>query len=327
MISVIIPTYNSSLTIAKVLKALYNQKDVPAAEIEVLVVDDCSKDNTIEEAEKFPARIIALLKNSGPAEARNTGAREARGEILVFIDSDVILKEGALEKIRKKFIDNPTIAGLTGIYAKEAANPSLFKNYLALRKYFNWYDPKREFISFLAVSLGAIKKDVFMEYGGFDNKYRGADVEDFELGYRITEKYKIILADDIQGYHHFPGYQKTIKNFYKRSFQWMELFAKRRKFSTEAATTRKRGIANMAGFISFFFLPLGIWRTCPFIAAILAFSFFVFSNMKFYRFALSEKGIFFMFCALLFDYSFSIVVSVAAILSILNICRLNVIPK
>lgn len=327
MISVIIPTFNSAKTIAKTLESIYHQKDIDGSEYEVLVVDDCSCDSTIDIINNFPARLISLEKNSGPAAVRNLGVKQAIGETLIFIDSDVILKNNVLAKIKKMFIERNDIAALAGIYAKEPANAGPFRTYLALRKYSNWFDPKREFISFLVVSLGAIKRDVFDEFGGFDVRYKGADVEDFELGYRIAEKYKIILAEDIQGYHHFPGLIKTSKNFFKRSFQWIELFGRRKKFSSEAATTKKRALTNFAGFISYPLFILSFLYPPLCIAAVINLAFFILGNIRFYRFVVKEKGFIFMLYSFLLDYLFALIVGTAALLSGVNQCRLRAISK
>lgn len=327
MITVIIPTYNASATIVRVLDAFYRQKGIKKDEFEVLVVDDCSTDNTVSLVKKYPLRFEVLNKNSGSAMARNRGVKEAKGDLIVFVDSDVILKDDVLAKIRKKFADYPSIGGLTGIYAKCAANPSPFRSYLALRKYSNWLDVKHEFVRFWPVYLGAIKKDIFLEFGGFNTKYRGADVEDFELGYRISDKYKILRAYDIQGYHHFPNFGKTVRNFFKRSFQWMELFTKRKKFSSEGATTRKGGVATLAGFASLVMFISCFWYPALFVLASLAFVAFILGNINFYNFVLKERGILFLIYSLILNYIFSAVIGTAAVLSILNQCRLRVIKE
>lgn len=327
MLSVIIPTYNSAATIEKNLTAFYTQKGIGNNDFEVIIVDDSSTDNTVNLVKKFPARLVTLSKNSGPATARNLGAKEAKGETILFIDSDVILKDDALNKVKEKFSEYSEIGGLIGIYAKEPANRGLFREYLALKKYSNWFDPKQKFTSVWIVSIGAIKKDIFLEYGGFDTRYRGADVEDFELGYRISEKYKILLADDIQGYHYFSGFAKTLGNFFRRSYQWTALYFARKKFSTEAATTKKRGLGNLAGFFSLVVFVLSFWKGVFLPFAILASFIFIFSNLNFYRFVLKEKNIPFLLYAIVLDYICCAVVTTAAILSILNQWRLNVISR
>lgn len=78
LISVIIPNYNGSSTIGKCLESAFSSK---YDNFEVLAVDDCSTDNSVEIIKSFPCRLIALDKNSGASKARNTGAYKSSGEI------------------------------------------------------------------------------------------------------------------------------------------------------------------------------------------------------------------------------------------------------
>ena len=91
-----------------------NYKVIPEKlqSVEVLVVDDRSTDDTIIQAERFFARhkkfsgkIIALKRNNGPAHARNVGARYAKGRVLFFLDSDVILYPNSLFELLKSFVE------------------------------------------------------------------------------------------------------------------------------------------------------------------------------------------------------------------------------
>ena len=88
LVSVIIPTFNRSKTIGRVIKSCFSQSH---QEIEIIIVDDCSSDNTAEIVEGFKdSRIRYLLhnNNSGPAAAKNTGLHNMRGEFVAFLDSD-----------------------------------------------------------------------------------------------------------------------------------------------------------------------------------------------------------------------------------------------
>ncbi len=88
MISVIIPTYNTALLIERTIRSVLNQS---VHDFEILVVDDCSTDNTLEVVERINdarIRIFRQMKNQGPAAARNRGLREAKGEYCAFLDGD-----------------------------------------------------------------------------------------------------------------------------------------------------------------------------------------------------------------------------------------------
>lgn len=85
--SVIVPTYNSSQTIEKCLDSILNQFD---ENIEVVVIDDHSKDNTCDIVSSYghKVKLIRKTKNEGPSIARNIGIASCRGDYIVFIDSD-----------------------------------------------------------------------------------------------------------------------------------------------------------------------------------------------------------------------------------------------
>ena len=89
MISVIIPTYNAALLIGRAIRSVLDQRDVP--EFEILIIDDCSSDNTLEVVRGIAdgrIRVFRQSENRGPAAARNRGLREARGEYSAFLDGD-----------------------------------------------------------------------------------------------------------------------------------------------------------------------------------------------------------------------------------------------
>ena len=100
MISVIIPTYNSAEYIAETLESVCAQT---YRNIEILVIDDCSSDDTSEIVEKYATkdlriRLIKLNENKGAANARNIGAKSAVGEWIAFLDSDDLWVPNKLEK-------------------------------------------------------------------------------------------------------------------------------------------------------------------------------------------------------------------------------------
>ena len=110
--SVIIPAYNAKKTISFTLEALLSQEGIEAGE--VIVVDDGSSDNTADLVKKYPVRLIQQA-NKGPASARNYGVREAKGEIVLFTDSDCIPQPGWLKAMTDPFQDE-SVHGVKGIY-------------------------------------------------------------------------------------------------------------------------------------------------------------------------------------------------------------------
>jgi GT2 family glycosyltransferase len=94
-ISVVIPTYNRRDSVLQLLSGVYLQEGVS---FEVIVVDDCSPDDTVASiSATFPSvRLFRNPTNGGPAVSRNRGVREAKGEFIVGLDSDVTINDSTL---------------------------------------------------------------------------------------------------------------------------------------------------------------------------------------------------------------------------------------
>src|SRR3989337_2372509 len=111
MISVIIALYNAENVIGRCLESVYRSS---FKDYEVIVVDDCSTDNSYEVAGRFPCRLFTLPVNSGPACARNYGVDQSKGDILFFLDSDTELDRQALGLINETFKKESNLVALVG---------------------------------------------------------------------------------------------------------------------------------------------------------------------------------------------------------------------
>lgn len=109
--TVIIPCYNAEKTLAEAVGSVTEQS---FTDLEVLIVDDGSRDwsfvlaHSLGDADSR-VRVIALADNNGPAEARNKGISEARGEYIMFLDSDDIYSEGLLKKVYEAAVSRPDV--------------------------------------------------------------------------------------------------------------------------------------------------------------------------------------------------------------------------
>jgi glycosyltransferase involved in cell wall biosynthesis len=107
-VSVIIPVYNSEVSVAETLSSVIAQT---YRDLEIIIVDDGSTDNSIDICQQFPDERIKIVhqKNRGLAGARNTGIRHAQGEFLAFIDSDDVWLSEKLEKHLLHFYNSPQV--------------------------------------------------------------------------------------------------------------------------------------------------------------------------------------------------------------------------
>src|SRR5215468_6012534 len=95
MISFVIPAYNEELLLGRTLDALNDAAGALAQPYEVIVVDDASTDRTAAVARERAARVV-VVNHRQIAATRNAGAREAAGEMLIFVDADTLVTQAAV---------------------------------------------------------------------------------------------------------------------------------------------------------------------------------------------------------------------------------------
>ena len=221
-ISVIIPVYNAEVYLRQCLESLAASTE-PA--FECIVVDDGSTDGSPDVAREFGALVLSTGGRNGPALARNLGAKAARGEILFFVDSDICVQPDTLSQIGSEFTMNPDVDAVMGSYDRWPSAKNFMSQYRNLMHHYVHQKSRREAVTFWA-GCGAMRREVFLEFGGFDEAYRNPAIEDIELGYRLTAaNRKLVLCGNIEVKHlkrwEFGSVMKT--DFFYRALPWSEL--------------------------------------------------------------------------------------------------------
>src|ERR1700687_3114661 len=116
LISVVIPVHNASASLSRCLGAL---KTSTYRDFECVVVDDGSTDDSTALAAASGARVIPAGGQRGPAYARNRGVEACKGEIIFFVDADVMVRPGTLMQVVKAFEENPKLDALIGSYDED----------------------------------------------------------------------------------------------------------------------------------------------------------------------------------------------------------------
>lgn len=199
MISVIVPAYNAEKELPGCLNALKNQS-LPLDEI--IVVDDGSTDQTVQVANQHKVKVIRQA-NQGPATARNAGVAAAKGDLILFTDSDCQPEQTWVERMVKPFGD-PRVQSVKGSYKTRQSAPAArlvqceFEERYQLLK-------KSEWIDFVDAHSAAFLKKSFVEIGGFDPGFPKANNEDVDLSYRLAAAgKKMVFAPDAVVYHQHP---------------------------------------------------------------------------------------------------------------------------
>src|SRR5437762_769016 len=223
LVSIIVPVYNDAKGLSQ---CLFGLKAVAFSDTEIIVVDDGSTDSTASVVEEAGVRVLHLAKNSGPAAARNCGARHAQGDILFFVDSDVVLAPGGIDRVKRVFDEQPDMAAVFGSYDANPKAAGVVSQYRNLLHHFVHQNGNSEASTFWA-GCGAIRRSAFERVGGFDEKqFRRPSIEDIELGYRLRRAgYRILLDKSLQGTH---LKQWTLLSFIKtdilcRAIPWSRL--------------------------------------------------------------------------------------------------------
>lgn len=228
-LSVIIPVYNNPQDLRECLSALI-ASSCPGSEI--MVVDDASTDDTPSVAAQMGVRVLRLAKNSGPAAARNYGARHALGDILFFVDADVVVAPGAVRRVLAVFAEHRDVAAVFGSYDAEPRAKGVVSQYRNLLHHFVHQNGNPEASTFWA-GCGAIRRSVFQELGGFDaQRFPRPSIEDIELGYRLRQAgHRILLDKALQGTHLKRWTLGAVirTDIFQRAIPWSRLILERRK--------------------------------------------------------------------------------------------------
>ncbi len=311
MISIVIPTYNASKFIPNLMNSIYKQA---VDDMEVIIIDDCSTDNTVELVKEYPARVIVMEQNGGPAKARNRGVAEAKGDIILFFDSDVLVLDGTVQEVKDYFENDHAANCVIGICATEPLNKGFVPKYMAMFEYIHLLDAVGNNLSVFAPRCGAITKALFEKAGGYDESYKGADVEDFELARRINKIDRIELNPKMLVRHQFVNnVEEAVKNYFKRAVMWIHLFMTDKQFDNAGPTAPSNGIAAVSAFMSCFSLLLmPVINGAGFGVFIFLMS-FLFFNIKWWNFMRKEAGLPFAAKAIMLNYVLGIDIILASI--------------
>lgn len=316
--SIIIPAYNASLALEECLQAISRSC---YRDYEIIIVNDHSSDTSVEIARRFSTTIFELEERKGVSYARNYGSRFAKGEVLLFIDSDVVARKDTLEKLDKVLMEYSDVDAVMGVYSQNQKNLnfcSQYKNYYVRYKVY-----KMPRLTSTPVSaLLAVRKKAFILSGGFNTDL--VTGEDIEFGQRFTKMgFKVLVDIDIEVVHNkYHSLYSALKDSLTKTVNLTHIaFNLRREIERKkgekgvlSVNLRQQGgvaasaMSLLVLFLSPWYPSMIIWKLYLLILGAI-----VYLNIGFWEFCGREKGMLFAVQFFTFVY-LEMIVSVLGIL-------------
>jgi GT2 family glycosyltransferase len=212
--TIVIPTFNGASRIGNCLDSLVKQ--TAGRNVEILVVDDGSTDSTAHVIGGYSSVRLIRQTNAGPASARNRGALEAQGKILLFTDDDCVPMPNWLDAMLAPFEDREVV-GAKGVYRTH--QKSLAARFVQIE-----YEDKYRLmaglpsIDFIDTYSAAFRRDRFLEMTGYDTSFPVACAEDIELSYRMSARgWRMKFVPTAIVYHTHPD---TFWRYFKKKYKF-----------------------------------------------------------------------------------------------------------
>jgi glycosyltransferase involved in cell wall biosynthesis len=300
-ISVIMPVYNGTEFITRSLPPLLAMQQRGEV-LEVIVVDDRSTDASAATAGKLGARVISSGGRLGPGAARNKAADIAQGDILWFVDADVVVHEDAAPIIQSGF-NEPAVFAVFGSYDDRPPAQNFFSQYKNLVHHYYHQRANEDAQTFWS-GCGAVRRDIFLAQGGFDvDRFKYPSIEDIELGHRLLQAGgRLRLIKNLQCTHlkvwRFGNLIHT--DVFRRAIPWSKLILTGSGIPNDLnVSTLERMRAVVAGllFLALSMFLLGLVGPGWFLLALLAVAC---ANSEILAFFYRKKGPLFAFMGLMF---------------------------
>ncbi|TDB79413.1 glycosyltransferase family 2 protein [Micromonospora sp. KC721] len=287
-VSVIVPNYNYEKTLGACLDAVFAQTHRP---YEVIVVDDGSTDRSREIAARYPCRVVSGGGNQGVSAARNLGAREARGEILFFVDSDVALRPDAIANALAVMAADPECGCVHGTYdTRPLYDDGPIEHYKVLHAHW-WRRRSVGRVNTAIFALAAVRRSAFLAAGPFHEGLR--DAEDVEYSDRLARVTGIRLTDTVVGRHDdCAGFRAMLREQYRRSLPLAAFAGAHRMRSGSVAVNPALGVLTAPLVLAT--LPLALAHPALLAVPLACFGLFLMADPGLLPFVRRERGLGFL---------------------------------
>jgi len=244
----------------------------------------------IEAASRPGDELLVMTEPGGtsPARLRNVGAMKATGDIVVFVDADIVVHQDAFDRLRAAFDADPTLVAAFGSYddTPPGGTVAMFRNLLHHHVHRSAAGPATTFWA----GLGAVRRRTFLAAGGFDDRrYPRPMLEDVELGLRLTDDgEKILLIPEVAGTHlkTWGLRQMARTDVRDRGVPWTRLLLERRRAPAVLNLGWRHRLSALSLFAMPVFAVLGVLLGVAACAAL-----FLGLNSRFYALLVRRMGV------------------------------------
>ncbi len=262
---------------------------------EILIAADGAQEDCRALAVAHGAVVIEVAGPSGPATARNRAAELATGDVLLFVDTDVVARPDALPGMCRLLEQQPSLAGVFGAYDLDPPEPNFMSQYKNLSHAYVHEIGAGDASTFWA-GLGAIRTTVFRSAGGYDERFRRPSVEDIDLGYRVVALGHTLRLDPRFRATHLKRWtlsSSTVTDIAARGIPWTQLIHRSGPPKNQlnlSAGLRLSVVCAYALVLSVALVPWTRWSLVPALAALLA---LIGLNVDYYRWFARQRGLLF----------------------------------
>jgi glycosyltransferase involved in cell wall biosynthesis len=291
-ISLIIPTNRVDSHFKKCLERVGHCIPQP---LEVIVVLDGDTGQVLPDIAHVDIKTIRLPTAGGPGRARNVGAREAVGDLLLFVDGDVIIPDDICTRIDKAFSGEFKPDAVFGSYDGNPAAQGTVSQYKNLLHHHTHQHSSSDAFTFWT-GCGVILRSRFIELNGFSEEYHQPSVEDIELGYRLKQAGGTIFLDKTIQVTHLKKWslvEMVRTDFFQRAIPWSKIVFQYGGMHNDMNINLNSRLSVGVCFLMLSCLLLTVVNSLFFPAVFLLFFLLLFLNRDVFFFFLKRRGVLF----------------------------------
>lgn len=206
-VSVVMPCHGRIASLVRAVRSVLAAADAVTGEVEVILVDDCSpipiREALASQIDDPRLRFLRHPENRGPAAARNSGVAEARFDVVLFTDDDVVVDRRWIDRLGRYLRDAPPKVGGVGGRVR-ALGDDVFSRYF---EYHHILDPFRMDdgrVLYVVTANCGYRRSVLLEVGGFDQDIKAPGGEDPGLAFKVAGAgYALHVVEDAVVHHDF----------------------------------------------------------------------------------------------------------------------------